>query len=229
MRRQGRKLSVTTRPQTVKPYHFPGLPGSQAAPDPQTAWQQGYDQGLEQGRQAGHEEGLAMGLEEGREQGRAEGLTRGQQQGERQGRAAFEQALAPVQSLLGTLSHWQAAQRPLQQTLIAALVEQVARQVIQQELRQHPEAVADLVSRLLAGLPAESQNLSLWLSPTDQAALAAIGVTELQGWPLKACASLQPGDCRLEQPDTTLESLCAERLTQALAAVSTLLEEAQPC
>lgn len=210
----------------VRPYRFPHLPASGqavSAPDPQQAWQQGFDQGQEQGFRSGHEAGREAGYADGLQQGRTDGQQQGFAQGDSQGRARFDRAAAPLQALLAQLEAWQRAQRPLQRDLLLQLVSQVAQQVVQRELRQTPDAMLALVERVLDSLPAEPAGLTLWLHPDDCAALAAVGLTECRGWPLRPAPALQRGDCRIDGPDSTVESLCADRLQQSLDHVATLL------
>ena len=210
----------------VRPYRFPHLPSAGqavSAPDPQQAWQQGFDQGQEQGYRVGHEAGREAGYTDGLQQGRADGQQQGFAHGDGQGRARFDRAAAPLEALIGQLQAWQQAQRPLQRDLLLQLVSQVAQQVVQRELRQTPDAMLALVERVLDSLPVEPESLTLWLHPDDCAALAAVGVTECGGWPLRPAPTLQRGDCRIDCPDSTIESLCADRLQQSLDHVATLL------
>lgn len=215
----------------IRLYRFPALspnvPGM-SHPDPQQAFQQGYQQGLEQGVTAGQQVGHQEGYQQGLEQGLKEGVTKGLGQGERQGRARFEQALAPLQSLMSRLAEWEQAQLASQQEVLLQLVEQVAQQVVQHELQQVPEQRAALVEQVLARLPSEIGPLKIWLHPEDIAALQAVGVRECQGWPLLPEPALARGDCRIGSPESTVESLCADRLAQSMAHVRSVLTEA-PC
>ncbi len=215
----------------IRPYRFPALSPNLsgiANADPQQAFQQGYQQGMEQGVTAGQQVGHQEGYQQGLEQGLKEGMAKGQTQGERQGRARFEQAMAPLQSLMSRLAEWEQAQLASQQALLLQLVEQVAQQVVQHELQQAPEQRAALVAQVLARLPSEIGPLKIWLHPDDVAALQAVGVRECQGWPLLPETALARGDCRIGSPDGTIESLCADRLAQSMAHVRSVLTEA-PC
>lgn len=214
------------RSQKVRKYQFPGLDGERTASavgNPRQAFEQGFDQGIEQGRDKGFLDGREAGYLEGLQQGRQEGRQQGLQQGEAQGRARFELALVPLQAVMAQLSAWEQAQLPLQQQLLLNVVRQVAEQVVQRELRQTPDALAGLLDRLLATLPDGMSPLKIWLHPEDKAALEAVGLTHIDGWPLQAASSLQRGDCRLESEQASVESLCAERLSQAMNQVQTLL------
>ncbi len=215
----------------IRPYRFPALtqrvPGM-SHPDPHQAFQQGYQQGVEQGIAAGQQSGHQEGYQQGLEQGLKEGVTKGLAQGERQGRARFDQAMAPLATLISRLAEWEQAQLSSQQAMLLQLVEQVAQQVVQHELQQTPERRATLVEQVLAGLPSDIGPLKVWLHPEDVAALQAVGIRECQGWLLLPEPELARGDCRIGSPDSTVESLCADRLAQSMAHVRSILTEA-PC
>lgn len=225
MVKHGQKLASAGRAQ-IKTYHFPGLPSSGesvAPPDLQQAFQQGYDQGFEQGQQAGQQAGYETGYVSGLKQGREDGLEQGRQQGIGLGRASFDQAQQPLQHILQRLREWEQAQLPLQRELLLKLVTQVATQVVQHELTQTPETLTILIERILAGLPQYAGALTIWLSPPDVAALADVGIHCCEDWPIRAEPALQRGDCRIDTPDSTVESLCAERLQQSLAHLASIL------
>lgn len=212
----------------VRPYHFPTLAKAKAtsgSPDLQQAWQQGYDQGFEQGQQDGLREGREAGYNAGHQQGLDDGLKQGLKQGDQKGRARFEQGMIPLTAILERLGQWEQTQLPMQRALLLQLVSRVAQLVVQRELRQRPDTLLPLIEQVLESLPEQKGPLTIWLHPDDVAALAEVGVTRCGEWPIRDDGGLQRGDCRIDTPDSTIESLCAERLQQAMDHVALFLAE----
>jgi len=171
--------------------------------------------------EAGYARGLAEGLVQGAEQGRALEAEAWQQRMEDyvqgQGQAAAQQLAQLVQKLEGCLSDMQqqAAQEVLQ------LACDIARQVVRQEVHGNPRAVLPVVREALDMLAAEHQPTTVYLHPTDWAALETTLRSELGSSRITWLAddSLAPGDCRVECAAASIDGSVERRWQRAIAAL----------
>lgn len=219
-------------PGTTRLYRFPALGQSgEEAQNQQEQFEFGYQQGLDQGHdegyQAGYQQGLTTGLMEGEAKGLQQGQTRGFAQGVAEGRAEFEQAMVPfarLQEQWESLSHARMAQ---QKELIAQLVAQVAKRVVMAEFMLNPQQVMHQVEQALASLPADSEELVIYLNEGDRQRLAEQGVTRCEGWPLQVDTALEVGDARLETRSAVVEVNTGRRLAACIEQVSSSLGVSQ--
>ncbi|MCF3095908.1 flagellar assembly protein FliH [Aeromonas australiensis] len=219
-------------PGATRLYRFPALGQSgEEAQNQQEQFEFGYQQGLDQGHdegyQAGYQQGLTTGLMEGEAKGLQQGQTRGFAQGVIEGRAEFEQAMVPfakLQEQWESLSHARMAQ---QKELIAQLVAQVAKRVVMAEFMLNPQQVMHQVEQALASLPADSEELVIYLNEGDRQRLAEQGVTRCEGWPLQVDTALEVGDARLETRSAVVEVNTGRRLAACIEQVSSSLGVSQ--
>ena len=186
------------------------------------------EQGQQEGYQSGYQQGLNSGLQEGESRGLQQGQSRGFTQGLSEGRAAFEQAMVPfakLQEQWASLSHARMAE---QKALIAQLVAQVAKRVIMAEFTLNPQQVMNQVEQALATLPADSEELVIYLNEEDRQRLAEQGVTCCEGWPLQVDVALGVGDARIETRAAVVEVSTTARLAASIAQLNSSLEVAQP-
>jgi len=171
--------------------------------------------------EAGYARGLAAGLAQGVEQGRAQEAKAWQQRMEAyvqdQGQVAAQQLAQLVQSLESRLTDMQqqAAQEVLQ------LACDIARQVVRQEVHGNPHAVLPVVREALDMLAAEHQPTTVYLHPTDWAALETTLRSELGSSRVTWLAddSLAPGDCRVACAAASIDGSVERRWQRAIAAL----------
>lgn len=216
-------------PGATRRYRFPQLGQvGEGEPSEQERFESGYQQGLEQGQdqgyQEGYQQGLTSGLIEGESRGLAQGQARGLAQGLAQGRASFDEAMQPFTRLQQQWESLCRARMLQQKQVLAQLVEQVARRVIQAEFTLNPQQVLSQVEQALATLPAQPEELTIYLNEGDRRRLAELGVTQCAGWPLQQDGALAIGDARLETRAEVIEVNTAERLDACLDKINCALD-----
>ncbi|BEE19455.1 MULTISPECIES: lateral flagellar assembly protein FliH [Aeromonas] len=220
------------QPGATRLYRFPALGQSgEEAQNQQEQFEYGYQQGLEQGHdegyQTGYQQGLTSGLQEGESRGLQQGQTRGFAQGLAEGRAEFEKAMAPFAKLQEQWSALTQEKMQQQKALIAQLVEQVARRVIMAEFTLNPQQVLHQVEQALATLPADPEELVIYLNEGDRERLLEQGVTRCEGWPLQVDPALAVGDARIETRAAVVEVSTSTRLTACIEQVNSSLSVTQ--
>lgn len=109
----------------------------------------------------------ARQLEEIQSQARREGFERGLREGRDAGQKAFNERLALLDTLLGSLDQpFQALDEAVERQL-AELAMLVARQLVRRELKTEPEQVVGVVREALAALPVAARNVRVALNPED--------------------------------------------------------------
>lgn len=226
-------VSAVPSPPVAHRYRFPPLHLSPSVPAGTEGSQatiselqhQGYQEGFQSGQERGYQEGLSEGIERGTAEGLATGLAEGRAQGEAEGRAAFEEALAPLGTLLESLKQTQ-RQRLMEQTdTVCELVTHIARRVIHSELTLHPQQILVLVEQAMQRLDAEPEKVSIYLNSQDLSRLARVGVTQVGEHRLRADPELGIGDCRVESSNAELVFSIDQHLEQYVESFRLELEK----
>ena len=186
----------------------------------QPSFEQGFQEGLELGHQEGHQQGFTQGVNDGKLEGQKQGMAAGLAEGQKKGQAIFHAAtelLSTIQDKVEQLSHHKLQ---AQQALIGDLVTQVARSVIRAELTLNPKQILTLAEEAMASLADDVDKVRIFLNSEDLQRLSALGLTELNGWPLEADDQLEIGDCLIRSAQMEIAVNTEERFAECMENVN---------
>lgn len=192
-------------------------PEREPAPDP-AAFAAEARRAAEAAAAAGREEGFRLGYEEGRRQGYEEGLARAAA-AMSEAEARMREVEAARASLSATLAEERAHLVDGARAEIAQLAMAVARRVLERELASDPEAVSDLVARLLE--EARGREAIVRVHPDDAPALGGAGAVAASGGRVEVVADpgVGRGGAVIETPGGTWDARLETRLGAAEAAL----------
>ncbi|WP_281560367.1 FliH/SctL family protein [Thalassomonas sp. RHCl1] len=208
------------RPHKFPPFRSESEELATLGDDEQPSFEQGFQEGLELGHKEGHQQGFPQGIEQGKKEGHQQGLASGLAEGQKKGQAIFHSAtglLATIQDKVEQLSHHKLQ---AQQTLIGDLVTQVARSVIRAELTLNPKQILTLAEEAMASLSDDVDKIRIFLNSEDLQRLSALGLTELNGWPLEADDQLDIGDCLIRSAQMEIAVNTEERFAECMENVN---------
>ena len=131
------------------------------------ARQEGLEEGRKAGREEGYKAGFQQGLEEGREKGRNEGHSEGEAKALEETKSARQQEIERLQALMiALLEPIESQQEELEASLVTIAVN-LARAVIYRELSVDTSQISAVVRDALASLPRVSDNLTIFVHPSD--------------------------------------------------------------
>lgn len=181
--------------------------------------QAAYEDGAAQGREEGFSQGYAQGREQGYQDGLQQGQAEGKKQGLQEGEGLIREQLAQLQNLIEQL------QKPLEK--VDAQVEQalltlslaMAEAVIGVEVKTNPQLILQSLRQAVESLPYQAEKLTIKLHPDDLAVVRSHyteqDLTERQ-WQLRAEPAFNPGDCRVESAESTVDRSLKLRLQSSL-------------
>lgn len=178
------------------------------------AWfKQARQAACEQGHAEGHEAGYAAGLAEGLAQARHEQKARIEE--------AVAEALLPVHRLVEQFGRAHAALSERVADHLTDLALAIGRKLAGRALQMQPDHILDDVQGLLENYPGLSGGPTLHVAADDRQRIEQyLGVALANaGWKLRTDATLQLGDCRIEDSECEIDSTEADRWERLLQAV----------
>ena len=167
-----------------------------------------FDEAEKDGFEQGHKEGFAKGNAEGYEAGRQEGLM--------EMRAQLVAEQQRFQKLAQALLHPLTEQDDDIEHLLLDVICTLTQSVVQRELLTDSSQILNLVKQATEALPVGSKNIRVCLNPDDLAAVETYAEEQQLDWKFFGDASLQPGGCRIDTPESRVDFSASSRLQTVL-------------
>lgn len=167
-----------------------------------------FDEAEKDGFEQGHKEGFTKGNAEGYEAGRQQGLM--------EMRAQLVAEQQRFQKIMQALLHPLNEQDDDIEHLLLDVVCTLTQSVVQRELLTDSSQILNLVKQAIEALPIGSKNIRVCLNPDDLAAVETYAEEQQLDWKFFGDASLQPGGCRIDTPESRVDFSASSRLQTVL-------------
>jgi len=158
--------------------------------------------------------------QEGFTQGEREGFAQGEQKAKAQAEQALNNRLSSLQSLMQALFEPIAEQDQQIESALLDLLQQLSKAVIRRELKMDSSQILPLLREALSLLPIGADNLHLWVSAQDFAAVKGFRDHHNEHWRICEDPDLLPGGFRLESQRSRIDATIEARLEQAFAQIA---------
>lgn len=163
-------------------------------------------------------EGRERGYQTGFEQGRAEGYEAGEQRGWEEMRQKLAAEQQRFQHLVQALRDPLAEQDDALEKLLLDTVCALSQSLVKRELLTDSSHVLDEVRTAVAALPANANNLRIYLNPDDLALVETYAEEQGLDWQFYGDEKLLPGGCRIQTTESLVDYSVEHRLEQQLQA-----------
>ena len=167
------------------------------------AYRESFDQGHREGFAAGEQAGMSEGHATGHAEGLADGLA--------EGLATYEARANAFLALVESVDHPISQMDEQLAIEVAELAAMIGGELARREIDQDPALLADHVLQIARALPVQQHPPDVYLHPSDKALVSAFiegleSAHPAKSWPLFEDTSLEPGDCRMQGRDSSIDA-----------------------